>query len=968
NTKSSVSTVDLSDIKPDIFNESLIDFLPIKKYRSYSEYLKEVEKRKQLLKQFKQPDLILPNSKFLDDLFKNGKLHGKTWEECMKGWYNFYCPPLPFVLNPKSKKYEYVGMDLRFKKTELDIKDIKNSSESVYENEINLESIIGKDELDDIFNNSKTSLFNSYDKLKRKQKKATKKKEKHKKKAKHKSKKGTKHKEEDHKHSGTKVKNQIKSKDTSQSVKSSFQSGSFGSFKLKSFGSNEKSNLRRNFGFDSLFDGDLNDDEITDAIFNTFLDDDDIDGDKIAEEISHLNISDDKKKAILDKFNEKLLTNILLGDQIIKKENIIGENLMNNSHHLFSNAFDPLEDSLYKMSSTKGIPISEELIKENKKMVDNYLANGGNLKSLRMNEDGEIEIDEENNDLNKLYKTKSRIDNSDPNAYNALKEISGNRRKSSDIAWNIIRQWKTDKKIDFKYIKKTPDRRKSSILSSNIEGYPNISIANCDENNSPNSPNNYVNYGDEKLLCVNEEDLTKRRGSMLNVRRSSRIYSRSRDDFFNQKNNNNINIGIGGSYNHLNNLDFTNIKNNNFNNSNYYFFSNDNNSSIYDNSYNSVNHDNFGDHDNYDEENVNEVSIDGNEVKEKTIQNKRSDLHQIIVNLMRITKNGLWSEKCEASKALLFLYNEFHSDLKISSSYFLLNQIDLFNDDSWKVRAQMCANLIGYNCYNKECLKKVVMLLKDCSNEELLEQKSNEHKKEEKAGMEKILYWIRKVDPNTHSKIFRRMPSYFQHLVSPYDNREVKLNLTDESVNNQQKSEPPTENNQNNANTQVHSEMNESNIEQKNDNSNINLNSVNFSNPNSTYFITDSNLNIDDSIIMDSNFLSMDYSNREYSFTNQKSNTNSLIPLENKSIYNVVENSDSKVFLSKSSDMIYNEDIYELSSRINSNFIVEKEGKEEKEDKEVLKMPPMDLPPSSLINQQQKSQKSNSIISLPSVT
>jgi len=64
---------------------------------------------------------------------------------------------------------------------------------------------------------------------------------------------------------------------------------------------------------------------------------------------------------------------------------------------------------------------------------------------------------------------------------------------------------------------------------------------------------------------------------------------------------------------------------------------------------------------------------------------KTNDLNEIINNLMNIQKKGLWSEKCEAAKALLFLYTEFHDDLKISSSKYLINQLDLFNDDSWQV-------------------------------------------------------------------------------------------------------------------------------------------------------------------------------------------------------------------------------------------------------------------------------------------
>ena len=130
---------------------------------------------------------------------------------------------------------------------------------------------------------------------------------------------------------------------------------------------------------------------------------------------------------------------------------------------------------------------------------------------------------------------------------------------------------------------------------------------------------------------------------MLNIRKGSRNYSNSKDDLFNQRRISNI---------------FTR---NNFN------FHNNNNNDI------------------YNDENINEEIFEENEGFEKISDEKKSDLQQIIVNLLGITKNGLWSEKCEASKALLFIFTEFHSDLKISSSFFLKNQLDLFNDESWKV-------------------------------------------------------------------------------------------------------------------------------------------------------------------------------------------------------------------------------------------------------------------------------------------
>ncbi|ORX55460.1 hypothetical protein BCR36DRAFT_410381 [Piromyces finnis] len=905
-----------TEVKHDIINEELIDYLPNKNCRSYSEYLNEVEKRKQLIDQFKQPDLILPNSKFLDELYKNGKLHGKTWEECMKGWYDFYYPKIPYVFNQKTKKYEYVGIDLRYKDSKQDSNngEKEGSNESVFENKVNLELILGKEELDNINNiNSKTSLFNSYERIKRKkQLHKNKKKNKHRKGNKHKN--GTKQKDNSNHKNGMNhkskkmnidsdyersenIKAKINRKQTKTSTKGSQDYESYSSFKLKSFGSNEKSNLIRNLGFDSLFDSDLNDDEITDAIFNTIMDYNEVDENQIAEEINNLNISENKKKAILDKLCEKLSE-----DQKTIKNDKIKEQILNKAQHFFLNTFDPLEDVLYKMSTatTKKAPLTINLINENKKMIDAYLENGGNLRSLKMNENGEICIDENGNgeifqyELNNIYqqelKKKKDFKNyykkgansinysTNPNTFDALKEISGNKRKSSDIAWNIVRQWKTDKKIDFKFVNNkggNAERKQSILLTSKTF--------------------------------------------------------------------------IGNNFEGDENVD-----------------------------------------------------------KNKLSEDKKSDLNQIINNLMGITKTGLWSEKCEASKALLFIYNEFHSDLKISSSHFLLNQLELFSDDSWKVRAQMCANLIGYDYYNKECLKKVIGLLKDNNQDvrnialqalcfygistkdklnefmksafkkeiktekkktlldQILEEKINENKKEEASSSEKILYWIRKVDPNTHSKVFRRMPSYFQHLVTKYDNREVKLSSSNEIDENEKKLIKNSDGSTENTIKIQKRELNEIKSRKQIINSiTNNTNDFNSSNSSSikSYTIDDDNDNIidDNSLIMNS------YNNNDETSFHHRNKSSSLIPLENKAIYNVVESTNSKRiqnngFFNNDGGMIYNKDIYKIKNKTNSN------NNEEKEEKEILKMPSMSLSSSSINNQQLQSSKINESIILPSVT
>jgi len=471
---------DISDKKSYMKNnEELLEYIPFKKFKTLDEYLNELEKRNKLIKQFKQPDLILPNSQFLSELFKNGKLHGKTWEECMKGLYTSCCPPpIPIVYNPKTKKYEFAaGIDLKFKNNHF-----PSGKGGAVEGEkgVDLAAILGQEELDDIDNlDSNTSLL--FNQLKNKKKKETEKKSKKsskstsKKKSKQKNSK-KKNKDVDHVHSksrkGSSNKYNLSLKDNKSGRNGSGNYGSgnnglgdnglgsnkfgnnksgnnksgtkenergkYNSFKLKSFGSSEQSNLRRNFGFDSIFDGDLDDDEIADSIFNDLLDGDEND---LAEKIANLDIDEDKKKAILEKCSEKILENALL----------------NKSHNVNEYEYDPLEDALQKMSALNGVTLTDELLKENKKKIADYLANGGDLKVLKMDKNGEIfqyELNDilqqqlqKRDDMNNLYKKRLSLN---PNNLEVLKDISKSKRRSSDVAWNLVRQWKTDKKIDFK--------------------------------------------------------------------------------------------------------------------------------------------------------------------------------------------------------------------------------------------------------------------------------------------------------------------------------------------------------------------------------------------------------------------------------------------------------------------------------------------------------------------------------------
>jgi len=206
------------------------------------------------------------------------------------------------------------------------------------------------------------------------------------------------------------------------------------------------------------------------------------------------------------------------------------------------------------------------------------------------------------------------------------------------------------------------------------------------------------------------------------------------------------------------------------------------------------------------------------------------------------------------------------------------------------------------------------------------------------------------VDPNTHSKIFRRMPSYYQHLVSPYDNREVKLVETNENNTNEDNNniEMLIENNNNN-DIDINNGINDEESLLENHKSNS------FTRPKA------SNSSINDTIY--------DYTKNKFTSIHSNSQLNILLPLKNKQTYNVVEirndsfNPNKNSILNSSIDnkTFYDESVYEIHSRSNSITSDLKE--------EVLKIPLMELPPTTLPNQQlQENQKSFENISLPSVT
>ncbi|KAJ3215458.1 WD repeat-containing protein 87 [Dinochytrium kinnereticum] len=89
------------------------------------------------------------------------------------------------------------------------------------------------------------------------------------------------------------------------------------------------------------------------------------------------------------------------------------------------------------------------------------------------------------------------------------------------------------------------------------------------------------------------------------------------------------------------------------------------------------------------------------------------NLRNIIDVLFKLMRNGLWSEKCEASKAVLYLYHTFERDFLDPMTTLIYPQLEFTNDEAWQFRAQMCLNLVGYKIYHHDVIQGLICRLND---------------------------------------------------------------------------------------------------------------------------------------------------------------------------------------------------------------------------------------------------------------
>ncbi|KAI8613672.1 hypothetical protein BC830DRAFT_1082509 [Chytriomyces sp. MP71] len=95
------------------------------------------------------------------------------------------------------------------------------------------------------------------------------------------------------------------------------------------------------------------------------------------------------------------------------------------------------------------------------------------------------------------------------------------------------------------------------------------------------------------------------------------------------------------------------------------------------------------------------------------LNGKEANIQNILEVTMKVMHHGAWREKCEASKAMLYLYHTFENDLPNAIRDILIPQLDLINDEAWQVRTQVAANLAAYRVKHPEIMLALISKLSD---------------------------------------------------------------------------------------------------------------------------------------------------------------------------------------------------------------------------------------------------------------
>ncbi|KAJ3178754.1 WD repeat-containing protein 87 [Geranomyces variabilis] len=81
--------------------------------------------------------------------------------------------------------------------------------------------------------------------------------------------------------------------------------------------------------------------------------------------------------------------------------------------------------------------------------------------------------------------------------------------------------------------------------------------------------------------------------------------------------------------------------------------------------------------------------------------------------LFEVLKTGYWSEKAEASDALLLLYNKFKDEFQDPLQDFIIPQLESLSDRDWQTRLRLCQNLVKYGVYAAPLIQALMARLLD---------------------------------------------------------------------------------------------------------------------------------------------------------------------------------------------------------------------------------------------------------------
>ncbi|KAJ3161961.1 WD repeat-containing protein 87 [Geranomyces michiganensis] len=80
---------------------------------------------------------------------------------------------------------------------------------------------------------------------------------------------------------------------------------------------------------------------------------------------------------------------------------------------------------------------------------------------------------------------------------------------------------------------------------------------------------------------------------------------------------------------------------------------------------------------------------------------------------MGVLKTGYWSEKAEASDALLMLYHKFKDEFRDPLQDFIIPQLESLSDRDWQTRLRLCQNLVQYGVYAAPLIQALMARLLD---------------------------------------------------------------------------------------------------------------------------------------------------------------------------------------------------------------------------------------------------------------